>query len=184
MTLVVQPGNDLSKAICLLVLNTAVGENCSIGRGVYIGPMVTIGSSCKIQNNALIYDPARIESGVFIGPAVVLTNDRLPRAVDPKGMAKRRGDWDAVGVVVEEGASIGAAAVCVAPVRIGQWAMVGAGSVVTRDVPAHALVAGNPARFVFWVGRDGRRMAERSERFIDLSTGQEFVAREGELVQV
>jgi len=161
-----------------------IGANCSIGRGVYIGPRVTIGSSCKIQNNALIYDPACIEDGVFIGPAVVLTNDRRPRAVDPMGEVKRRGDWEAVGVVVEEGAAIGAASVCVAPVRIGRWALIGAGSVVTRDVPAHALVRGNPARFVFWVGRDGRQMAERGKKVVDLSTGHEFVVREGALVQV
>jgi acetyltransferase-like isoleucine patch superfamily enzyme len=91
---------------------------------------------------------------------VVLTNDRHPRAVTSTGTVKSASDWEPVGVVVEDGASIGARAVCVAPVRIGAWALVAAGSVVTRDVPAHALVAGTPARRVGWVGRDAQRLRD------------------------
>jgi UDP-2-acetamido-3-amino-2,3-dideoxy-glucuronate N-acetyltransferase len=130
-----------------------------------------------------VYDPAAIGDGVFIGPGAILTNDRLPRAISPTGELKRADDWDPVGVTVETGASIGAGAVCVAPVRIGAWAMVAAGSVVVRDVPDHALVAGNPARQIGWVGRNGRRMTVDGEVLVDESTGARFVETEGRLVE-
>jgi UDP-2-acetamido-3-amino-2,3-dideoxy-glucuronate N-acetyltransferase len=132
-----------------------IGANCIVGRGAYIGPEVRVGANCKIQNYALVYEPARLEAGVFIGPAAVLTNDTFPRAVNPDGSLKSAHDWEPAGVVVREGASIGARAVCVAPVTIGRWATVAAGAVVTRDVPDHALVVGVPARRVGWVGRAG-----------------------------
>lgn len=137
-----------------------VGEHCVVGRGAYIGPGVTVGPNCKIQNYALVYEPAVLEAGVFIGPAVVLTNDTFPRAVNPDGSLKSAADWDAVGVVVREGAAIGARSVCVAPVTIGRWATVAAGAVVTRDVPDYALVAGVPARRIGWVGRGGTRLED------------------------
>lgn len=132
-----------------------VGEQCIVGRGAYIGPGVVIGDRCKIQNHALVYEPAFVESGAFIGPAAVLTNDTFPRAVTPEGELKTAADWQPVGVHVGTGASIGAGAVCVAPVSIGRWAMVAAGAVVTQDVPDFALVAGVPARRVRWVGHAG-----------------------------
>ena len=160
-----------------------IGAECVIGRGAYIGIGVRLGDRCKIQNNALVYDPAVIGDGVFIGPGAILTNDRLPRAISPTGELKRADDWDPVGVTVETGASIGAGAVCVAPVRIGAWAMVAAGSVVVRDVPDHALVAGNPARQIGWVGRDGRRMTVDGEVLVDELTGTRFVETEGRLVE-
>ena len=160
-----------------------IGAECVIGRGAYIGIGVRLGDRCKIQNNALVYDPAVIGDGVFIGPGAILTNDRLPRAISPTGELKRADDWDPVGVTVDTGASIGAGAVCVAPVRIGAWAMVAAGSVVVRDVPDHALVAGNPARQIGWVGRDGRRMTVDGDALVDESTGARFVETEGRLVE-
>jgi UDP-2-acetamido-3-amino-2,3-dideoxy-glucuronate N-acetyltransferase len=132
-----------------------LGEDCIIGRGAYVGPGVVVGARCKIQNHALVYEPAFLESGCFIGPAAVLTNDSFPRAVTPDGQLKTAADWQAVGVHVGEGASIGARAVCVAPVTIGRWAMVAAGAVVTHDVPDFALVMGVPARRVRWVGHAG-----------------------------
>nr|WP_203610525.1 acyltransferase [Streptomyces sp. SID8111] len=138
-----------------------LGEGCVIGRGAYVGSGVRMGDNCKLQNYALVYEPAELGDGVFIGPAVVLTNDHNPRSVDPEGKQKRGGDWEAVGVKIADGASIGARSVCVAPVRIGRWAMVAAGAVVTRDVPDFALVVGVPARQVGWVGRAGVRLTER-----------------------
>lgn len=123
-----------------------IGENCIIGRNVYIGPGVTIGNNCKIQNNALIYEPAVIEDGVFIGPAVVLTNDKRPRAVNPDGSIKSASDWEPVGVTIRKGASVGASSVCVAPVELGEWSAVGANSVVSKDVKPKELVVGNPAK--------------------------------------
>jgi len=132
-----------------------LGEECIVGRGAYVGSGVRMGNRCKLQNYALVYEPAVLEDGVFIGPAAVFTNDHFPRSVAPDGSLKRGDDWEAVGVTVREGASIGARAVCVAPVEVGRWAMVAAGAVVTRDVPAYALVAGVPARRIRWVGRAG-----------------------------
>jgi UDP-2-acetamido-3-amino-2,3-dideoxy-glucuronate N-acetyltransferase len=139
-----------------------IGTGCIVGRGAYIGSGVSVGDNTKIQNHALVYEPARLGAGVFIGPAVVLTNDTYPRSVAPDGSLKSADDWEAVGVVVEDGASVGARAVCVAPLRIGRWAMIAAGAVVTHDVPDHALVVGVPARQIGWVGRAGRRL-EQSE---------------------
>ncbi|MDF1603572.1 acyltransferase [Nocardioides sp. YIM 152315] len=132
-----------------------VGRECIIGRGAYLGPGVVIGDRCKIQDDALVYEPAFVESNSFIGPAAVLTNDSYPRAVTTDGVLKTADDWQPVGVHVGEGASIGARAVCIAPVSIGRWAMVAAGAVVTRDVADFALVAGVPARQVRWVGHAG-----------------------------
>jgi UDP-2-acetamido-3-amino-2,3-dideoxy-glucuronate N-acetyltransferase len=126
--------------------NVVIGENCVIGRNVYIGPGVIIGDNCKIQNNALIYEPAVLEDGVFIGPAAVLTNDRHPRAINADGSTKSATDWNKVGVVVRNGASIGANAVCVAPLEIGEWSVVGAGSVLTRSAESGKLYIGNPAK--------------------------------------
>jgi acetyltransferase-like isoleucine patch superfamily enzyme len=137
-----------------------LGTECIVGRGAYVGSGVRVGNSVKLQNYALIYEPAELGDGVFVGPAVVLTNDRNPRSVDPSGRLKRGSDWHAVGVQVAEGASLGARSVCVAPVRIGRWAMVAAGAVVTRDVPDWALVAGVPAKRIGWVGRAGVRLVE------------------------
>ncbi|WP_442778928.1 acyltransferase [Dietzia sp. SL131] len=135
--------------------NALLGENCIVGRGAYIGSGVRVGDNCKVQNYALVYEPAVLEDGVFVGPAAVFTNDHYPRSISPDGSIKRGEDWEAVGVTCRMGASIGARAVCVAPVVIGRWSMVAAGSVVIADVPDFALVAGVPARRIRWVGRAG-----------------------------
>lgn len=136
--------------------NARIGADCVIGRATYIGPGVRVGDRCKIQNLAQVFEPARLEDGVFIGPGVILTNDQYPRAVTPDGELKSADDWEAAGVTVREGAALGARTVVVAGVTIGRFAIVGAGAVVTKDVPDFALVIGNPARFHRWVGRAGR----------------------------
>lgn len=159
-----------------------MGEGCIVGRGAYIGTGVRMGRNCKVQNYALVYEPAVLEDGVFIGPAVVLTNDTFPRAVNPDGSLKSAHDWEPVGVTIREGASIGARAVCVAPVTIGRWATVAAGSVVTRDVPDFALVAGVPARRIKWVGRAGTPLEDLGAgRWRCPVTGDEYEETEGVL---
>lgn len=161
-----------------------LGEHCVIGRGAYIGIGVTLGDNCKVQNYALVYEPATLADGVFIGPGVVLTNDTYPRAVNPDGSPKSAHDWEPVGVDIATGASVGARAVCVAPVRIGAWSTVAAGSVVTRDVPDFALVAGVPARRIGWVGRSGRRLLETDGLWVCPDTNARYVERDGTLLEV
>lgn len=153
-----------------------IGARCVVGRGAYIGTGVHVGDHCKIQNHALVYEPARLDEGVFVGPAVVLTNDTYPRAVNPDGSPKSADDWEAVGVDLARGASVGARAVCVAPVRIGRWATVAAGAVVVKDVPDYALVAGVPARRIGWVGPAGHPLRPAAEpgRWVCPATGQQF----------
>ncbi|WP_412175745.1 DapH/DapD/GlmU-related protein [Cellulomonas sp. SG140] len=143
--------------------DAVVGADCIVGRGAYIGPGVRVGDRCKIQNHALVYEPAVLEDGAFVGPAVVLTNDYYPRAVNPDGTLKSADDWLAVGVTVRTGASLGARSVCIAPVVVGRWALVAAGSVVTTDVPDFALVAGVPARRIRWVGRAGHPLEDAGD---------------------
>ena len=143
--------------------DAVVGENCILGRGSYVGPGVVVGDNCKLQNHALVYEPAVLEDGVFVGPAAVFTNDVFPRAVNPDGSLKSADDWHAVGVTIRTGASIGARSVCIAPVTIGRWALVAAGSVVRADVPDYALVAGVPARRIGWVGSAGFPLRDETE---------------------
>jgi UDP-2-acetamido-3-amino-2,3-dideoxy-glucuronate N-acetyltransferase len=161
-----------------------IGAQCIVSRGVYIGSGVTIGDRVKIQNFAQIYEPAIIEDGVFIGPAVVLTNDLYPRAVTPDGRLATAKDWRPAGVTVRQGASIGARAVCVAPVVVGCWAMIAAGATVVRDVPDFALVAGTPARQIGWVGRAGHRLLDQGGRWRCPVTGANYVESNGILTEV
>ncbi|WP_283139123.1 acyltransferase [Rhizohabitans arisaemae] len=142
--------------------DATLGSGCIVGRGAYVGPGVRIGDNVKIQNYGLVYEPAVLEDEVFIGPAVVLTNDLYPRSADVDGSLKRPGDWSADGVVVRRGASLGARSVVVAGRTVGRYALVAAGAVVTRDVPDFALVAGVPARRIGWVGRAGVPLEETS----------------------
>ena len=161
-----------------------LGRECVVGRGAYIGAGVQVGDRVKIQNYALVYEPAVLEDGVFVGPAAVLTNDLYPRSVNADGSSVGTSDWTPVGVTVRSGASLGARSVCVAPVTIGHWAMVAAGAVVTENVRDHALVVGVPARQIGWVGTAGVRL-ERvgGGRWRCPRTGEMYVEDEGALEQ-
>lgn len=151
-----------------------LGTGCIIGRGAYVGTGAVLGDHCKVQNYALVYEPAVLGDGVFIGPAAVLTNDHYPRAVNPDLSPKSADDWEPVGVTIGEGASVGARAVCIAPLRIGRWASIAAGAVVTRDVPDFALVVGVPARRVGWVGHAGVPLTADGERWRCPATGRTY----------
>jgi UDP-2-acetamido-3-amino-2,3-dideoxy-glucuronate N-acetyltransferase len=162
-----------------------VGRECIIGRGAYLDTGVTLGDSCKVQNYALVYAPAQLDSGVFVGPGVVLTNDSHPRAMTADGRLLTGDDWHAKGVRVGHGASLGAGSVVLGGVRVGRWALVGAGAVVTSDVADHALVTGVPARQVGWVGYEGRSLAPDGERgWRSPESGDRFVEGDGGLEAV
>lgn len=135
-----------------------IGRDCVIGRDAFIDEGVSLGDRVKIQNGALVYHGVTVGDGVFIGPGAILTNDRHPRSITSTGELARAADWTVSPIHLAEGASIGAGAVVVAGCDVGQFAMVGAGAIVTRDVPAHALVAGNPARVLGWVCACGQRL--------------------------
>ena len=139
------------------------GQNCIVGKDVYIDFGVKIGDNVKIQNSALIYHGATIEDGVFVGPQVCLTNDRMPRAITSDGHLKGNDDWIVGPILVKYGASLGAGSLILPNVTIGRFALVGAGAVVTRDVPDHALVVGNPARRVGYVCHCGRKMVQQGK---------------------
>ena len=123
-----------------------LGEGCIVGKGAYIDQSVQIGSHVKIQNGVSVYQGVTLEDGVFCGPHSTFTNDMYPRAINPDGTPRGADDWKLVPTLIRRGASIGANATIRCGVTVGEWAMIGAGSVVTRDIPPHALVLGNPAR--------------------------------------
>jgi acetyltransferase-like isoleucine patch superfamily enzyme len=123
-----------------------IGKECIIGKGVYIDSKVRIGDRCKLQNGVFVFHGFNLEDGVFLGPGVMLLNDKNPRAINPDGTLKSDADWTASEGVVKNGASVGGGVVVLPGITIGRFAMVGSGSVVTRDVPDHGLVYGNPAR--------------------------------------
>lgn len=135
-----------------------IGENCILGKGVYIDHDVKIGDNVKIQNNCSIYYGSEIEDGVFIGPNVCLTNDKIPRAITEDGRLKENKDWNVDKIIVKKGASIGAGSVILPSIVIGEFAMVGSGSVVTKDVPDYALVYGNPAKLEGYVDKSGKKV--------------------------
>lgn len=135
-----------------------LGTQCIIAKGVYIDFDVQIGNRVKIQNHVSVYHGVTLEDGVFVGPHVCFTNDRLPRAINADGTLKGDSDWTVTPILVRTGAALGANSVILPGVTIGRWALVGAGAVVTRDVPDHGLVLGNPARLVGYVCRCANRL--------------------------
>lgn len=138
-----------------------IGKNCNIGKDVYIDVDVEIGNNVKIQNGVSVYHGVKVEDDVFLGPHMTFTNDLYPRAFNQ--------DWELVPTLVKKGASIGAHATIVCGVTIGEYAMVGAGAVVTKDVPPFGLVYGNPARlkgFVCYCGRKLREKVGEDENYV------------------
>jgi acetyltransferase-like isoleucine patch superfamily enzyme len=141
--------------------HASIGRNCVISKGAYIDFEVTIGDNVKIQNNASIYHGVNIEDGVFVGPHVCFTNDKMPRAINPDGSLKSSNDWIVSKTSVRYGASIGANSTIISGINIGKFSLIAAGSVVTKDVPDYGLVMGNPARLVGYVCKCGKKLTDR-----------------------
>ncbi|MCR5251982.1 MAG: N-acetyltransferase [Lachnospiraceae bacterium] len=140
-----------------------LGEGCIISKNVYVDEHVQIGNHVKVQNNVNIYHGVTIEDDVFLGPSMTFSNDMYPRAFNS--------NWKITETLVKKGASIGAGAVIRCGVTIGEYATVGAGSVVTKDVKPHALVVGNPARQIGWVCKCGFKL---NEKYVCEECGQEY----------
>ena len=140
-----------------------VGRDCVLGKGVYVDHDVHIGDRCKLQNGASLFFGTILEDGVFVGPGAILANDRRPRAINPDGSLKTEDDWQVGQIRVKQGASLGAGCIVLPDVTIGRFAMVGAGAIVTRDVPDHGLVTGNPARLVGYVCVCGQSLGPKSD---------------------
>lgn len=154
---------------CHILPGTVIGENCSIGQNVMIGPRVKVGNGCKIQNNVSLYDGVELADDVFCGPSCVFTNVNNPRANVSRKDEFRK-------TPIGRGASIGANATIVCGHTLGEYCFIGAGSVVTKDVPAFALMVGNPARRLGWVSRSGERLGKElicprsGEQYRELAT--------------
>ena len=164
---------------CQIRPRARIGQNCILGKGVYVDADVTIGDNVKIQNYSSVYHGVTLEDGVFVGPHVCFTNDMRPRAINPDGTLKAATDWKVSTTLVKRGAALGANSTIRCGVTIGEWAMVGSGSVVTRDVPAYGLVYGNPARLHGFVCPCGARLTTKEEKsdkvmMICLECGQQI----------
>jgi UDP-2-acetamido-3-amino-2,3-dideoxy-glucuronate N-acetyltransferase len=144
--------------------DVTIGTNCIIGKGVYIDAGVRIGNNVKIQNYASVYHGVTLEHGVFVGPHVCFTNDLRPRAVNPDGSLKAADDWNISPTLIRQGAALGANSTIVCGITIGEWAMIGSGSVVTRAVPNYGLVYGNPARLHGFVCPCGGRLEPQTRQ--------------------
>jgi UDP-2-acetamido-3-amino-2,3-dideoxy-glucuronate N-acetyltransferase len=158
---------------CHILPGTVVGENCSIGQNVMIGPRVKIGNGCKIQNNVSLYDGVELADDVFCGPSCVFTNVNNPRA-----NVSRRDEFRTT--LIGRGASIGANATIVCGHKLGEHCFIGAGSVVTKDVPAFALMVGNPARRTGWMSRAGEKLGSNLNC---VHTGEQYFLGEDNLLR-
>jgi UDP-2-acetamido-3-amino-2,3-dideoxy-glucuronate N-acetyltransferase len=155
-----------------------IGSECVIGGSVFIDADVAIGDRVKIQSGALVYHGVTVDDGVFIGPGAILTNDRFPRATRPDWGLAAANDWQVSPIRLQRGCSVGAGAIVVAGCDVGPYALVGAGAVVTRPVPAHALVVGNPARRIGWVCACGQRLADSTGHDAPASRDRHAMDRE------
>lgn len=141
-----------------------IGQSCTIAKGVYIDKGVKVGDKVKVQNYASLFHQAIIEDEVFIGPYVCLTNDLLPRSTTSSGELKKDADWENQATTIKKGASLGAGTIVLPGIEIGEYALVGAGSLVTKDIPSHALVYGSPAKLQGYVCRCGKILTREEKK--------------------
>jgi UDP-2-acetamido-3-amino-2,3-dideoxy-glucuronate N-acetyltransferase len=157
---------------CHVMPSARIGAHCSLGQNVFVANRVVVGDHVKIQNNVSLYEGVVLEDYVFCGPSMVFTNVRTPRSAYPRNTSD-----DYQTTTVRRGASIGANATVVCGVTIGAWAFIGAGAVVTKDVPDYALVIGVPGRVVGWVSEAGHTLEFERGRAVCPQTGQVYAER-------
>jgi acetyltransferase-like isoleucine patch superfamily enzyme len=150
----VQLGKNIKLANFVNLYGCSIGDNTKIGTFVEIQKNAKIGRYCKIQSHTFICEGVTIEDNVFIGHGVTFINDKYPRATNSEGTLQSEADWKVIPIIVKTGASIGSGATILCNVTIGENAILGAGSVVTKDVPPNAIVAGNPAKFIRWINNE------------------------------
>jgi len=163
---------------CHIQKGARIGKNCSLGQNVNVSNNVKIGDNCKIQNNVSIYEGVELEDGVFCGPSCVFTNDLTPRALLPKGRENYKK------TLIKKCASIGANATIVCGHSVGEFALIGAGAVVTNNVPNHALMLGVPAKQKGWVCDCGEILVEKNSFFICPLCGKRYILLDGQLIEV
>jgi UDP-2-acetamido-3-amino-2,3-dideoxy-glucuronate N-acetyltransferase len=161
---------------CHVMSQAHIGQNCNIGQNVFIAADVVIGNNVKIQNNVSLYTGVIVEDDVFLGPSMVLTN-----VINPRSHVTRRNEYQTT--VIKRGASVGANATIVCGVTLGQYCFVGAGAVVTRDVPDYALIYGNPARLRGWICQCGVKLGFVAGRAVCEGCGSGYV-KQGEMVEL
>jgi UDP-2-acetamido-3-amino-2,3-dideoxy-glucuronate N-acetyltransferase len=162
---------------CHIMDGSIIGKQCKIGQNVVISPGVILGDNCKVQNNVSIYSGVLCDRDVFIGPSVVFTN-----VINPRSAIKRTDEFKST--TINRGASLGANSTIVCGVTIGIYALIGAGSVVTKDVPNFALVVGNPARIIGWVDKSGNRLVFNSDnRATDPLTSENYKIENNQVIE-
>ncbi len=156
-----------------IMKDCVIGEDCNIGQNVVISPDVVLGRNVKIQNNVSVYTGVRCEDDVFLGPSMVFTN-----VINPRSAVSRKDEYKAT--IIRKGASVGANATIVCGNSLGEYCLIGAGSVVTKDVPAFALMVGNPARRIGWVSRNGEKLHfDESSKATCPATGEVYLLEDG-----
>ena len=149
-----------------------IGPNCNIGQNVFIATHVKLGSNCKVQNNVSLYEGVECGDDVFLGPSAVFTN-----VVNPRSAVSRKNEYKKT--IIKNGASVGANATVVCGVTIGEYAFVGAGAVITKDIPDYALVVGNPAKQIGWMSRNGQRLSFENGQATCSVSGESYMLIEG-----
>lgn len=161
---------------CHILSNTQIGDNCSFGQNCVVGPNVSIGNNVKVQNNISIYEGVEVEDDVFIGPSVVFTN-----VINPRSFIVRKQEYKKT--LLKKGASIGANATIVCGNTVGEYALIGAGTVVTKNIPNFALVVGNPGRQVGWVSKAGHKLKFDDSHLAECpETGERYLLNAGNVV--
>lgn len=160
-----------------IMQDCVIGENCNIGQNVVVSPQVKLGKNVKIQNNVSVYTGVICEDDVFLGPSMVFTN-----VINPRSFINRKSEYKKT--IIHRGASIGANATIVCGHEIGEYALIGAGSVITKDVKPYALMVGNPARQIGWVSEYGHTLHFSENKATCPETGQQYEIREGNVYKI